>query len=744
MTRLGFIGVVILFSNVVCSGEQVLFEDGRTEWTISIPLDSSPVDIYAANELQRVLKTISGAEFPIVHGDQPPEKNAIIVGSLATSPAVRASADRLNLRESESEQLSIHTLDDNLYLAGNIPRAGLFAVYRFLEIHLGARWFWPGADGEYLPAVRAYRLPPIAMNDSPAFRMRELTPIGWARDKDVETWFGRNLLNGGSRTKELRTRMGFIRGDIGHVVGAAALDFETQPESFALIKGKRRSDWSGRSGCWSQPGFAEQAIDHIVRWAKSAEFDILNAFPADVSLRCECSNCVAERTNAGDESTYWFTYYRELVKRANEQIPHLRFAGLAYTDYKKPPTIDLDWLEYVEFAQYDRCYVCKLDDPSCALNRISMDELNAWREKAPMAIYGYEFDIFSPAVYLPFWNMLADQMKTYRDLDLVRMKSEMFIRRGPEDAPEDIRFMRMRLALYIYCRLAWNPDERVDEILSDWCNYLYGPGASALLEYHKAMADAWDNMGIHIRYFFADPRGTSVHLLSPELIRFAQERFDEAETKINTMSETDARDRCLAQLRIERSLFHHWHEFYNEAQENPDVRPIAFANGFDNVPEVELTDRRDNKGYDPTTVRIYWDRQAIHFRFDCDLFHISRLRPGETGTDVHLWQDDSIELFFDALDGSGVRILAVNPAGGTYDAIGSDISWSPEWSYVTTTRDDGFQMTISIPLAELGIRPEAGTRFRMSLTRNTRPRTVSYPFRFQDLNAGTTFELADK
>ena len=68
-------------------------------------------------------------------------------------------------------------MDGNLYLAGNQPRAALYAVYSFLQNQLDVRWFWPGDDGEFLPALKQWNLNNVNYKFRPVFRFREMIPI---------------------------------------------------------------------------------------------------------------------------------------------------------------------------------------------------------------------------------------------------------------------------------------------------------------------------------------------------------------------------------------------------------------------------------------------------------------------------------------------------------------------------------------------------------------------------------------
>ncbi|MBO5821688.1 MAG: hypothetical protein J6R86_01585 [Lentisphaeria bacterium] len=109
----------------------VLFENGKSDWQIVIPTKPDAAEKYAATELQTFLKKISGAELAIVNSDEAKSRQ-IIIGSLDTSSAVRKNAATLNLEKGNTETVAVKKLDGALYLAGNMPRGALYAVYSFL------------------------------------------------------------------------------------------------------------------------------------------------------------------------------------------------------------------------------------------------------------------------------------------------------------------------------------------------------------------------------------------------------------------------------------------------------------------------------------------------------------------------------------------------------------------------------------------------------------------------------------
>ena len=720
------------------------FKDQQTGWAIHLPAEAGAVETYAAEELQAALKKVSGADFRIVKGGGVPAKNSVVLGSLASSPEVAAKAGALKLKAGDAEQLAVYTLDGNLYLAGNNPRGCLYAVYSFLQRELGVRWLWPGDDGEFMPVMRRFALPKLAWNYRPPFRFREMTPCDWHYHAPTEIWMARNFLNMGSRTESVRDKAGFYRADGGHSVTIrdAGNVFKSHPEYFSLLNGARRPE--GLAGCWSNPDFERMIVREQAEVVRKRRTEILNIFPADITQRCECEACAKNP----DASSRWFEFYHKIILGLKKEFPELKFGGIAYQEYRAVPASDVQGLEFVEYCQYNRCYVHKLADTNCQLNAKSMAELKAWQTKVPMAIYGYEFDVFSPAMHVPFWNMLADEIKTFRAMNLVRLKTEMSVNWSKDRPREELVGMKWRLPYYLYARLVWEPDSDVNALLADWCRTAYGPGAAAMLAYHQSLASAWDAMPRHLSYFGTQPTGTAKHFLSDDLIQQSEGNFRKAEAAVSGTAEPAQRSRAQRELALDQALFQQWKKLYqlSRAQASADTLCLPLLAGDQAFAQAAKMPMRSKQGkHKPTDASIYWTADGLHLRVTCHDPQIAELKRGIAGRDVNLWNDDTLEIFLDCADGKAYRHLALNPAGGRYDAAGNDRSWNPEWDLRTAVGGDRWSADIRLPFAALGKVPRPGDQWVLILNRNGKPEACGFPIpAYHDLSSGGILYFSDK
>ncbi len=719
------------------SGAAPLFDNGKSAWKIVIPEKADAAERYAAEELQTFLHKISGVKIAIAASDAP-EENSIIIGSPATSPAVKKNAALLRLKPGNTEMLTVKTMGKKLYLAGNNPRGALYAVYTFLQKQLGCRWFWPGDDGEFIIKRAVYQLPELDYSSAPSFRFREMTPCGMHYHVPTEIWLARNLMNGGSRTPKIRDKAGFYKLDGQHWVSVDRKLFDTKPELFSLINGKREK--SGYAGCWSNPEFFDYIVKKHLDIIKKRGFNMLNSFPADIIPRCECEKCTVIK----DKSSRWYEFYAKLIEAIRKHHPDILFGGIAYQEYRAVPERPVKYLEYVEYCQYNRCYVHKLNDPKCKINANSMKTLRQWQSKAPMGLYGYEFDVFKVPMYLPFWNMIADEMSLFRDMKLVRIKTELGVNMRNNVPRLKQKQLAQRLSNYIYARLMWNADEKIDDILNDWCQYLYGGGAEAMKLYHTAMAQAWDKMPLHLSYFGASPGGAAARLITPKMIKFAQAQFKKAKAA------SGVSPRQMQEIDFEAALFNAWVNEYNIANSNAVVINLPLLKGNDGFAKpgtFKFTGNPDKKNRSPlaTNMRIYYTADALHIQVEASEPDMKNIRKGKTGKDVNLWNDDMVEMFIDFNDGTLHRQLCVNLAGGTYDGIGMDGKWNANWSGKTTFYQDRWIMEITLPFKSFGVKPRPGSQWKLVIIRNSKPVASGFPApSHQDLGQAATLVFSGK
>ncbi len=139
-SKIGLLFVTLSF--VVGCGKAVkdvnftIAEKGVAKAVIVIAEDACEPEQHAAAELADFLQQITGAKFDIVHPPAAKRSRLLVGPKAAKSATADFSTDGLG-----ADGIIIRTVGNDLILAGGHPRGTLYAVYTFLEDHLGCRWW---------------------------------------------------------------------------------------------------------------------------------------------------------------------------------------------------------------------------------------------------------------------------------------------------------------------------------------------------------------------------------------------------------------------------------------------------------------------------------------------------------------------------------------------------------------------------------------------------------------------------
>jgi hypothetical protein len=149
------------------SAAVTLARNGKPAAQIVVRPDAPEPERFAAGELRRYVKQMSGAELPVV--DQPRNGTTPVYIGGRTKP--RRSGDPWD------DTFRIDIRREGISLEGRNPRATLFATYALLE-RLGCRWFAPRfsfyaeVQAERIPRSSTLKLEQAQLTARPARRYR--------------------------------------------------------------------------------------------------------------------------------------------------------------------------------------------------------------------------------------------------------------------------------------------------------------------------------------------------------------------------------------------------------------------------------------------------------------------------------------------------------------------------------------------------------------------------------------------
>jgi hypothetical protein len=141
MLAKGAVGILLFAWSISAVAEEraasmILAENGLARAEIVVGPGAPEAVQHAAAELASFLSQITDARFaPACRNDA--DGSCLLVGPEAAGLAIaNFSTEGLG-----TDGIVIRTVGDDLVLAGGHPRGTLYAVYTFLEDHLGCRWW---------------------------------------------------------------------------------------------------------------------------------------------------------------------------------------------------------------------------------------------------------------------------------------------------------------------------------------------------------------------------------------------------------------------------------------------------------------------------------------------------------------------------------------------------------------------------------------------------------------------------
>ncbi|MFI5394728.1 MAG: DUF4838 domain-containing protein [Candidatus Binatia bacterium] len=339
---------------------------------------------FAAQELQRYLRTMTGATVPISPAASLRGRDALVLGQQAVPLPVSVEA---------GDGFVIHPEATNITLAAGSPRALLRAAYALLE-QLGCRWSLDAAR-EQVPwlSVPAVEIDPT--RHAPTFSVRgycsdimtwhytqpeylsehlkeDRAFVDWMAKSGANTFFFiRHPFDTQLTIPELLPdfeRRGIDVEYGGHVIPLLLPRevYRNHPEYFPQSPDGARTD--NGNLCTSSAGALATASTNAVRYAhEHPEMRVVHIWGADLWRGgwCGCTACAA--VSVQDQGLRVCNAVARALADAGVTRP---VCYLAYHDTIEPEiTVRPERSVTVEFAPRERCYGHALNDPDCGTNR---------------------------------------------------------------------------------------------------------------------------------------------------------------------------------------------------------------------------------------------------------------------------------------------------------------------------------------------------------------------------------------
>lgn len=490
-----------------------LVENGKAAACIVLPHDATPCERFAAEELRRCVRKISGATLPY----DGTLSYRIFIGSPKRHGALCRimTADDFQKNAPGPEGMMIFADRQQLMLAGSDDsheRGTVYAVYEFLERFLGCSFAaYAGSSldaGEIVPKTDTIILSDIFYTKSHGdvpYRAAIMQYSVWAANADHALnlpfidWLAKNRYN--RIVTWASVYEDFKENGMAAAAAARGIDFsvghheamrlflpptgnryfaehyfETHPEYYKLCKDGTR--YRMRDGeflgqltlCMRNEDGIRQFAANVITWArKNPQADVIMLWPGDdADDGCCCALCRQHDKN--ENYTYFVNRVADIVNRA---LPHLRFDRIAYMDLyhcdgqQTGANVIVDEAVWID----GRMRHVGNPDGSGYADTVFEKELLLWKQTGARVVY---YDYFmgnynAKQRYVP----LADELQAV---------CKRFVEKGIDGLGTQFEVYNLWnniLNYYTYGRTAYDTALSLSDCLSRFCR-LFGNGGDAV------------------------------------------------------------------------------------------------------------------------------------------------------------------------------------------------------------------------------------------------------------------------
>ena len=502
-----------------CDTGSTLARKGKSDYTIVIAQNASPSTKYGAEELQKFLKQMTGADIPVVTDSEPMTEHEIIIGGNDHLKQLNQTIDFTALGD---EGYMLITVGKHLVIAGGELRGNLYGVYGLLEDVLGCRWFTP--EISRIPKYTNLKLPELNETVVPVLEYRE--PYIWdAKDGD---WAARNRINRNTFEGGLDERHG---GHIEWVPGFFVHTFErlvpkskyydTHPEYFSLVSGKRIKELSQL--CCTNEDVYEIVREGVLKaFRENPQAKILALDQNDCYNFCECEKCQAVAEKEGSQMAPVLQMVNRVADEVKKEFPDRAIVTLAYQWTRHAPkTIKPRDNVIIRLCSIECCFTHPFNECDSGTNISFYKDIQDWsRISNRLWVWNYTTD-FSHYL-LPFPNLLTRKanLKLFVDHNVTGMFQQ--------DTPNIPHGELSELGAYLHAKLLWNPDYDTDTAINEFLDAYYGAAAPQIRAYIDYMHEKAKRENVHMGCY----ESPETALLSGNFFAVADSLFDEAEKAV--------------------------------------------------------------------------------------------------------------------------------------------------------------------------------------------------------------------
>ena len=440
-----------------------------SKYSIVLPSDPSSSQAFAAVELSRYIKEMTGVALPV-------ETN------VCRRFAIRLGGGDETLG---NDGFRLKAVPPSFLIEGGKVHGTLFGVYDFLERYCGCEWLSPKTS--VIPRKDEISVP-ADFNDlqKPAFLLRDQN---WTDHLTDPVFSAKLKLNG------FRIEYPEYLGGRDHVkdtsTGGATFDqlcppkkyFKDHPEWFALVDGKRSADRVQR--CLTNKSFLDFLTDQMMERIKKnyPRCKYYSIYPNDFKRNCECADCKAMDAKGGSPSASLVHMANYVAERVSKHYPDINVITFAYMYTLKPPE---------NMKVHKNVMICYCTD-ACEFSRPIRDSrwkgcrefvenFRKWKELTGN-IYIWDYSANFKYLFQPYpcCHVMPDNFRYFREMGVVGVFEE-----GDHYG---VHCVDEALKTWVIGHLLWNPDTPLEPLLDRFFKGYYGEASEVGRGYYDALLE---------------------------------------------------------------------------------------------------------------------------------------------------------------------------------------------------------------------------------------------------------------
>ncbi len=487
-------------------------EEGEPRARIIVADDCAAAERFAAEELQRWLREMSGAEIPIVSARRLSRRGDILIGGAAVS---KGRTRAIDIEALGDEGYAVRSRRGRVVIAGASPRGTLYGVYALLEEDLGCRWFSP--DVSTIPRTSTIAVPAPHHTHVPALEYRE----PFTRDCQDGDWAARNRMNSSAASLEERhggkvTYFGFVHTFESLVPPDTY--FDEHPEYFSLVNGKRLKVRSQL--CTTNEDVIRIITEEVrKRMREHPEARVFSVSQNDWYNYCECDRCTAMAEAEGSQIAPVLHMVNRVADAVRDEFPDQLIDTLAYQWTRKPPrTMRPAPNVVVRLCSIECCFAHSFEACDSAENRAFVEDVKGWSTMCDrLWVWDYVTSFGHYLTPFPNLRVRGDNIRFLAAHNVTGIfEQDVYTTRNGELSG---------LSGYMGAKLLWNPDYDDNTAMTEYLGCVYGSAAKPIREYIDLIHDFVERENVHVMIW----AGPSEPYLTDELLERADRLWDDAE-----------------------------------------------------------------------------------------------------------------------------------------------------------------------------------------------------------------------